>query len=255
MKDNFSTQSSLYAQFRPQYPAVLFDWLYQHVSHFDAAWDCGTGNGQVAQILSSRFRDVFATDISEKQISKAPVLPNVRYAVEGAEQCGAADAAFDLIVVAQAVHWFDFDRFYAEVRRTLRPDGLLALIGYGLLRIDAAVDPVLDHFYTRVIGPYWDAERKHVDAQYQSIPFPFEEIETPLYWMEFSWSFGHFVGYLNTWSAVQHYIRQHGENPVEKWVHSFGEVWGQEEEVKTVRFPVFIRAGGNHGLGGSRITD
>jgi SAM-dependent methyltransferase len=243
MKDNFSTQSSLYAQFRPQYPVVLFDWLYEHVTSFDAAWDCGTGNGQVAQILARRFKDVYATDISEKQILKAPALPNVRYAVESAEHCSAADGAFDLIVVAQAVHWFDFDRFYAEVRRTLRPDGLMALIGYSLLRVDDAVDPVLDQFYTAVIGPYWDSERKHVDAHYQSVPFPFREIESPVFWMEFTWSFDHFVGYLNTWSAVQHYIRQKGENPVDLNFSAFEQAWQVGEKEKSVRFPVFMRVG------------
>lgn len=242
MKDNFSTQSALYAQFRPQYPGALFDFLYRQVSRFDAAWDCGTGNGQVAQLLAARFREVFATDISTKQLEKAPPLPNVHYAVEPAEQTSAANASFDLIVVAQAAHWFDFERFYAEVRRTLRPGGLLALIGYSLLRVDEKVDPVLDHFYRDIIGPYWDAERKHVDAHYQSIPFPFKEIESPLFWMEFEWSFEHFMGYLNTWSAVQHYIKQVGGNPVDAIRPEFVDAWG-EAVVKQVRFPVFTRLG------------
>jgi SAM-dependent methyltransferase len=241
MKDNFSQQSALYAQFRPQYPEALFEWLYGHVRHFDAAWDCGTGNGQVAQLLSGHFQEVYATDISEKQLLKAPALPNVRYVVEAGEQCGAADAAFDLIVVAQAVHWFDFDRFYSEVRRTLRPDGLLALIGYDRLRTDEAVNQALDHFYWDVVGPYWDAERKLVDNHYANIPFPFEEIQAPEFGMTFTWSYERFIGYLNTWSAVQHYIRQRGENPVDLHLEAFHDAWGTGE--KQVTFPVFMRVG------------
>jgi SAM-dependent methyltransferase len=242
MKDNFSKQSDLYAQFRPQYPDALFEFLYQYVPRFESAWDCGTGNGQFAQRLAERFTQVYATDISAKQLEKAPEIVNVQYALEAAETCGAPDAAFDLIVVAQAAHWFNLDAFYREVRRVLRPDGVLVLLGYSLLRIDNEVNVILDRFYRDKIGPYWDAERKHVDAHYQSFTFPFYEIETPLFWMEFEWSFAHFIGYLNTWSAVQHYIKQNGENPVDDYLSEFSDVWA-ENEVKTIRFPIFLRLG------------
>lgn len=242
MKDNFSTQSALYVQFRPQYPDALFEHLYARTPRFGAAWDCGTGNGQVALRLAERFDHVYATDISAKQLEQAPPAPNVQYALEPAESCGAPDHSFDLIVVAQAAHWFNLERFYTEVRRTLRPEGLLVLLGYGLLRLGPAADPVLDRFYCDKIGPYWDAERRHVDAHYCTLAFPFREREAPLFWMEFQWSFEHFIGYLNTWSAVQHYIRQHKENPVDEFLSEFSAVW-TENEIKTVRFPVFLRAG------------
>lgn len=244
MKDNFSTQSAQYAQFRPQYPAELFDFLFARTPRFEAAWDCGTGNGQVAQVLAGRFRNVLATDISAKQLENAPPLPNVRYAAEPAEKCTAPDGAFDLITVAQAVHWFDFERFYAEVRRVLRPDGgLLALIGYGLLQFgDAVLDEPFEHFYRHTLGPFWDPERQLVDEHYRHIPFPFEELPTPGFSMSFSWSRAQFLGYLGTWSAVQHFIRAHDSNPLSGLAPKIEALW-PENELKTVRFPVFVRLG------------
>ncbi|MEM7040277.1 MAG: SAM-dependent methyltransferase, partial [Bacteroidota bacterium] len=69
MKDNFSHASGNYAKFRPQYPADLYDFIFQHVPDFERAWDCGTGNGQAARALAERFARVEATDISANQLA------------------------------------------------------------------------------------------------------------------------------------------------------------------------------------------
>lgn len=243
-KDNFSTQAAQYAQFRPQYPAEMYDFLFEKTLGFAAAWDCGAGNGQVAQHLAQRFERVLATDISAAQLAKAPPLPNVRYAVEPAEQCSAADGAFDLIVVAQAAHWFDFGRFYPEAQRVLRPGGLLALVGYGLFRAGEPVDALLDHFYEHTTGPFWDAERQHIDAHYRSLPpMPMQELAGPTdFSIEVAWRREQYLGFLSTWSAVQHFIRAEGHDPVVAFAPKIEAVW-PENEVKTVRFPIFMRLG------------
>ncbi|MBV9987935.1 MAG: class I SAM-dependent methyltransferase, partial [Chitinophagaceae bacterium] len=176
MKDNFSSQSQNYAQFRPHYPAELFSYLLGLVKERESAWDCGTGNGQVAGVLADHFGLVQATDISQQQLDQAISKPNIHYSVQSAEKTGFADAAFDLITVAQAIHWFRFHEFYSEVKRTLKPGGLLAVIGYGLLRTDAALQQLLDDFYRNTVGVYWDAERRYIDEAYTTIPFPFKEI-------------------------------------------------------------------------------
>lgn len=243
MKDNFSTQAALYARFRPTYPPALIAHLATLAPARASAWDCGTGNGQVAVHLATHFDQVYATDISEKQMLEAPEHPRIRYALEPAEYCSAPDQAFDLIVVAQAIHWFDFDRFYTQVRRVLRPGGVLAVVGYGLFETDtSAVDAVIRRFYNSIVGPFWDSERRYIDEAYQTIPFPFAEIRVPDFSMQYRWSLPDLLGYLNTWSATQHYIRAKGHNPVAQIEAELRQAWGGVGE-QEIRFPLLLRAG------------
>jgi len=243
MKDNFSQQSAQYAQFRPVYPPALYDFILSLTPGRHRAWDCATGNGQVAAVLADHFGEVRATDISAQQLEHAIRKPNIRYAVGAAESTDFPDQYFDLITVAQAAHWFDFERFYAEVRRVLAPGGLLVLWGYGLLRTEnPAVDTQLDRFYSEVVGPYWDAERRHVDEAYRSMPFPFAEIGAPEFRMPYRWTRAHFLGYLGTWSAVQHYRKARGEDPVALFTPEIAAVWPEDKELD-IWFPVFVRLG------------
>ena len=128
---------------------------------------------------------------------------NIRYSLQAAESTDFTNDFFDLIVVAQAIHWFDFEKFYAEVNRTLRKDGLLVVLGYGKLEVSEEIDAIITKFYREVIGPFWDKERKYIDENYQTIPFLFDEIKTPKFANIFEWTFEHLIGYLETWSAVK----------------------------------------------------
>ena len=242
MKDNFSVQSNLYAQYRPVYPQAVYDFILPLVQTKQIAWDCGTGNGQVAYELSKHFHTVHATDISEKQINNAMPAKNIFYKVEQAEHTAFPDRSFDLITVAQAIHWFDFDAFYKEVNRVLKPDGIFAVIGYGLCSIDEATDKTLNYLYKDITDPYWDPERILVDEHYQTIPFPFKEIASPKLFIVKEWTFDHFIGFLNTWSGVQHYIKANENNPIDLVYDHFKKHW-KENETKQVKFPVLLRVG------------
>lgn len=243
MKDNFSEQSTAYAQFRPGYPTVLFDFLFGLCSQFDCAWDCATGNGQIAAVLAERFRQVEATDISANQLANALQRPNIRYQIGAAEAPLFSAKTFDLITVGQAAHWFDFEKFYAEVQRALKPEGVLALVGYGLLRIDPPTDAVIGHLYREVLGDYWDPERRHVDTALTSMPFPFRETPLPDMAMTYRWTFDHLLGYLSTWSAVRHFEKSTGASPLgAAFVHDLKKAWGNTPD-KAVRFPIFGRIG------------
>ena len=242
MKDNFSKQSELYARFRPTYPAELYDFFLSIVPGQTAAWDCGTGNGQVAIELSKHFDKVLATDISEQQLKNAVVRENISYSVQRAEETSFEDDTFDLITVGQAIHWFDFMKFYNEVNRTLNTNGIVAVFGYSLMSIDEKIDRIIHHFYENIVGPYWDSERRYVDDHYQTIPFPFKEIESPTILAKYDWTLEQFTGYLQTWSASGHYIEKNKENPVDKIIDNLRKCWGNGR-TKTITFPIFMRVG------------
>ena len=226
MKDNFSTQSDQYAKYRPTYPPELFAYINELIPVKQTAWDCGTGNGQMAFELAKTFQFVFATDISAAQIQNAAQAPNIAYSVQPAESNNLASEMFDLITVAQAIHWFQFESFYAEVKRTAKQGALLCVLGYGKLKIDPKVDELIEHFYEHIIGPYWDPERRYIDEAYATIPFPFTEIKTPSFVNNLTWTFEQLMGYLNTWSAVKHFISQNGYNPVEALQKELALIWG-----------------------------
>ena len=242
MKDNFSSQSAEYAVYRPTYPQELYDFLFSLVNEEDAAWDCATGNGQVARILAQHFQKVYATDISEKQLSQALQLPNILYKVESSDRADVPDDSFDLVTVAQAIHWFNFEAFYAEVKRTLKPDGVIAVFGYGLMLIDKKVDQVIHKLYEDILGKYWDSERRYIEEGYKTIPFPFEEVTAPHFQIKTTWSFSQMIGYLNTWSSLQHYKKANERNPLEYLMTELKDAWGDDAE-KEVRFPILLRVG------------
>lgn len=238
--DNFSESSSLYKKFRPDYPDALYNYLLSLVDSTHKAWDCGTGNGQVAVMLAQHFKEVKATDISQQQLDAATKLDNIEYKACRAGQTPFEDNSFDLITVAQAVHWFDFEAFYTEVQRVAKPQAILAVWGYGLLKITDEIDAYIQDFYNQIIAAYWNVERKYIDEAYQTIPFPFDEIETPTFSITKEWKLKDLEGYLNTWSAVKRYKKTIGENPVDKLITQLSKVWSAATK-HTVEFPIFIR--------------
>ena len=239
--DRFSGHANLYAQYRIDYPPELYNFLFSFVQHQGVVWDCATGNGQVAGALADHFERVEATDISEAQLAQAIQRPNIRYQLSPAEQTSFADQTFDLITVAQALHWFDVGAFHREVRRVAKPGAVLAEWGYGLVKLSAELDPVLLDFYRNRTGPYWDPQRKHIDGQYATLPFPFADAQRAGFTQRYTWSLDRFLNYLRTWSAVQQYIYENEEDPVTTLGHTIRAVWGEGE--REVRFPIFLRLG------------
>jgi len=242
MKDNFSIESDKYARYRPSYPADFYRYLSTLISEKENAWDCATGNGQVAEKIATLFTNVYATDISQHQIDNAIKLPNIHYSVQPAEETNFKNNFFDLIIVAQAVHWFDFAKFYSEVERTGKKNAVLAIIGYARLETNAEIEEVIEKLYTDIVGVYWDKERRYVEEGYKTIPFPFDEIPAPSFVSSYEWTLEHLMGYLGTWSAVKHYIKHNGNNPVELIKQELIEAWGNADK-RTVHFPLLTRIG------------
>ena len=242
-KDHFSRKADDYTRYRPTYPPQLFSWLAGLVTTHDLAWDCGCGNGQASCDLAMHFNRVIATDPSKSQVDNAMPCDNVRYAVASAEDSGIGDTCIDLVLVAQALHWFDFDRFYAEVRRVARPGGVLAAVSYGEVRVEGPPCEVVSRFYHETIARFWPPERHHVDQGYATIPFPFDRISAPSFAMEAIWSFERFLGYLGTWSAIGEYKRLHGVDPLELLAPELTAAWGDPRQERTITWPLTVLAG------------
>ena len=242
-KDHFSEQAADYTRYRPSYPPDLFRWLAGLTTAHDRAWDCGCGNGQAAIGLAPYYHQVIATDPSRQQIEQAQPHERVRYGVAPAEASGLDANSVDLIVAAQALHWFDFDRFYHEVLRVGRPDGVIAAISYGEVQVDGPANGVVSRFYHEIIGPYWPPERRYVDDHYATIPFPFPEIVTPQFAMEADWDLEHLTGYLGTWSAVKEYRRQQGNDPLALLAGELAALWGDPCRERHIRWPLALRVG------------
>jgi SAM-dependent methyltransferase len=241
--DHFSTIASAYAVFRPQYPDALFDFLAQVAPARDAAWDAGTGSGQAAVGLARHFAHVIATDASEAQIEHAAAHPNVQYRVATAEASGVADGAVDVVTAAQAIHWFDPARFWSEVRRVLRPRGVVAVWAYDVVELDSAVDAVVRRFYTGVVGPFWAPERQLVEQRYRTIDFPFDELPAPDFTIERPISIDELGGYVRTWSATHAYIAHHGHDPVDQLMDEIARTWGDRRQRRLARWPIALRLG------------
>lgn len=242
-KDNFSTQAHLYAKFRPKYPKELYDFVLNLVESRQIAWDCATGNGQVASELANEFEQVFATDISQKQLDNAHQNAKISYTISQAEHTNFPDNIFDLVTVGQALHWFDFQQFYQEIRRVCKPNAILAVWGYGTLTIDnQEINDKMQYFYQEQIGNYWDAERHYIDEEYHSIPFEFPLIKTSTFSMNYEWTIDELEGYLNTWSSVQKYIKMHNQNPVSQFISEIKLLQENGNKLK-VCFPLFLKIG------------
>lgn len=244
MKDLFSTGSRLYQQARPSYPTTVLEAILEHVAERHLVWDCAAGSGQFTQLLAPVFEHVVATDLSMQQLQQAPRLENVSYQVQLAEKTSFMPQSFDLITVAQAIHWFDFDGFYQEVRRCLKPDGVLAIIGYGVLEAQhKPLNQLIQRLYGETLAGYWDAERRYIDEAYATIPFPFKEIQMPVLRMRYRWSGQQLLNYLATWSALKHYQEKNQDDPLQALRAYLQEQLESMDALIELSFPIYLRVG------------
>ena len=239
----FGARASTYASFRPEYPDALFHWLANHCPERQRALDIACGNGQASRPLRQYFAQVLACDASLDQLRASEDFSDIALFAASAEAQPLGNAGLDLIVVAQALHWFATPEFFAEVTRLLKPGGLFCAWCYGLLRIDGPLDELIDVFYWGTLGGYWPAGRSSVDAGYSDLYAPFPRLELPDLAIEARWDFNHLLGYLRTWSAVQCWEHQHDRDPVAEIAPALREAWGDSNQPRVVRWPLHFLAG------------
>jgi len=241
--DRFAPMAADYADFRPHYPKALFDWLARLTPGRKLAWDCATGTGQAAVGLAALFERVVATDASAAQISQATPHPRIEYRVARAESSGLNAHSADIITVAQALHWFDRDRFYTKVRRVLKPGGLLAVWICGAPSTDdAGINALLTRFQDEIVGPCWPPERAWVDSGYRSMELPFPVLTAlPAFIMSAAWTLPELLGYFGTWSATRLYQEQFGHHPLEPIHAELLATWGSPDRARPITWPLTVR--------------
>jgi SAM-dependent methyltransferase len=243
-KDHFSGHADSYAAFRPHYPPSLFEYLAGLCAEHIQAWDCATGNGQAARRLAPFFANVIATDASEQQIANASPCDKVEFRMAAAESSGLENHSVDLVTVAQALHWFDIDAFFAECQRVLKPGGVLAAWSYANCYIERASDGECNETVEKIfaeVEDFWPPERKIVAGRYRSITLPFPEISADPFAMRASWQAGQMLGYMRTWSASQRYLRANGTDPTELFADELKRRWGPGQ--REVCWPLTLKVG------------
>jgi SAM-dependent methyltransferase len=239
--DHFSALATQYAQARPEYPPALFDWIASVLPARDSCWEAGCGSGQASRDLARVFDRVFATDPSAAQIANANGPENVTFAVEPGEACSLADASADAVCVAQALHWFDLPKFFAECGRVLRPGGVLFAWGYQDIEVDADIAAANAGFQARIRDD-WAPQRWFIDAAYAGFEFPFEKIEAPQFELRAEWTLPRLLGYFSSYSAVKLHRERTGEDAVALHADAFAAAWGDPQRTRTMRWPLFVHA-------------
>lgn len=239
--DHFSSHAGAYAKHRPRYPLALFHWLATVAPGTQLAWDAGTGNGQVATGLVTRFARVVATDPSAAQIANAEAHARITYSITDYDS-GLADGAAQLVTAGQALHWFDVEPFIHEARRVLQPGGVLAVFSYEHSQVSPEVDAVVRHHHDVTLGHYWPPERRHVTDGYRSIALPIDELLPPPLELLEDWTLAQYTGYLRSWSGTQRCIAARGEEPIVAFERELAAAWGDRGR-RAVRWPLTVRAG------------
>ena len=199
----FNVNSGLYLSARPSYPEELYSYLNSICKEHEVAWDCACGNGQVASDLVRYFDKIYATDISENQILNAIRTEGIEYSVQSSDKTTFEDHSFDLICVAQALHWFAHDNFWAEAKRVLKKEGIFAAWGYSWFSIDEEIDSLVQSEVLDKIHSYWAPQAQLLWNHYRDVSFPFQRENTPDIEMSMEWNLNELFAYMRSWSATR----------------------------------------------------
>lgn len=241
---SFSQQSDRYARHRPTYPEELYQYLSGLLEQHDSAWDCATGSGQAALALTRYFTSVQASDMSQEQLEHSLPHARITYRVSPAEKTPYNNDSFDMVVVAQAVHWFNPEKFHPELLRVLKPGGIYAIWGYSSLLIQPDIDSLIESDLSVPLDPFWADGNRQLMAGYKNYPFPLEEIiNPPAFEMCLDWTLDQLIEYLRTWSAVKRYSAEFGTDPLLRLKNNLSPVWGAPDQTRTIHMPLAFRLG------------
>uniref|UniRef100_A0A1J3JQW6 Putative methyltransferase n=1 Tax=Noccaea caerulescens TaxID=107243 RepID=A0A1J3JQW6_NOCCA len=249
-------EAEAYLDARPRYPIEWFKKIAAKTQAHNLAWDVGTGNGQAAIGLVEHYDNVVATDINEAQLKRAIKNSKISYhhtpknmsedemvALVGGEN------SVDLIVAAQALHFFDLDIFYNVAKRVLRKQGgLIATWVYNDIIISPEIDPIMKGLVDSTL-PFRTPIMNLAFEGYKTIPFPFESIGMGSEGKPVTLDIPHklslkgFLGFLRSWQPAMK-AKEHGVELVdEDLISKFEEAWGDAYQVKDVSYKAHMIVG------------
>lgn len=194
--------------------------------------------------LARHFERVTASDPSADQLAHAAARPNIAYVRGPAERIGLPDGCVDLVVAAQAAHWFDLPAFWAEARRVAAGGARVALVSYGVPRLDGERTAPFERLYREhPLHAHWPAGREHVEDGYATLDFPFERLAFPALAIERRRSLREFADYVATWSAVRRATAAGENGVVEDFLERLAGIWGDAGAERDVRFPITVHFG------------
>jgi len=246
----FNDKASLYESARPLYPAEVFSYLRDLCAstgsgETSVVWDCACGNGQAAIDLVKHFDIVYASDVSEEQIRNAKQHPRIYYSLEHVEKPKLETGSLDLVCVAQALHWFDYDLFWPQVQRVLKPGGIFSAWGYNLPVVNAEIDRFIQRKILDIIEPYWATQNQLIWNHYRDIDFPFKRLETPLFDMTMELNLDELFTLIHTFSATRRCMDKIGESFFNEAYRKVAKAWGEAKLKKKIAFDFVFYAGVN----------
>ena len=168
----FSDRVESYRLHRPGYPAAIVDLLAHEcgLTNDSVTADIAAGTGLLTEIFLSRGYPVIAVEPNLQMREACATLtaqyPQLRCVDGTAEATGLSDHSVDLIIVGQAMHWFDLKRTRSEFVRILKDGGWCAVLynnrrltgdafheGYENILIDHGTD------YSKVRDSHLDEDR------------------------------------------------------------------------------------------------
>ena len=127
-RNQFGLLSNDYAKFRRGYPDEVFEIIKNKIKNNKTALDVGCGTGIATKEIAKFCESVIGTDKEEGMLEQARIYaPNCKFILAPAEKLPFEDSSFDLLVVAQAFHWFDQQKALSEFKRVIKPDGLIVI--------------------------------------------------------------------------------------------------------------------------------
>lgn len=240
----FNTESHKYFQYRPRYPKQLYEFISSVCKSNEMVWDSACGNGQVAVDISEYFSIVEASDIHENQLNNSFEKDNVHYSLQNSEATNYPDNFFDAVCVAQALHWFNLEAFFYEVKRVLKKEGVFFCWGYSFFKVEDEIDQIINEYLLKEIEPFWSEHNKLLHNEYVNINFPFEKIETPKLEMKENWQLAQLLEYLSTWSAIKLYNKKKSINILDELEMQLSNYW-EKNELKEIKMDFFVYGGKN----------